>query len=117
MELSERQTEFTDLGIQIAVMTYEPPETHLDFTKQYAIGYPILSDPDVQHVKAFGILNKSFEPGHRAHGVPHPGIFLVDGDGIIKAKFAEEGFRIRPAIDLVIEAAREMAMSRGGTAQ
>jgi len=110
VELSERQTEFADLGIRVVVMTYESPETHLDFTKQYAIGYPILSDPDTRHVIAFGILNESFEPGHRAHGVPHPGIFLVDRDGIINAKFAEEGFRKRPAIDLVIEAARTMAM-------
>ncbi len=117
MELSEHQTEFTDLGIQVAVMTYESPQIHLDFTKQYQIGYPILSDPDIRYVKAFGILNESFEPGHRAHGVPHPGIFLVDRDGTVKAKFAEEGFRKRPAIDLVLEAARGMAMSHAGPAQ
>lgn len=108
MELSERQSELTKLGIQVAVITYEPPETHREFSNQYSIGYPLLSDPDTRYVRAFGILNKSYEAGHMAHGVPHPGIFVIDRDGIIRAKFAEEGYRKRPAIDLVIQAARKM---------
>ncbi len=111
MELSERQAAFTDLGIQVAVMTYESQEIHLNFTKQHDIGYPILSDLDARHVKAFGILNEAYAPGHRVYGIPHPGIFLVDREGNIKAEFSEQEYRQRPQLDRVIEAARKMVMS------
>ncbi len=95
MELSERQAAFTDLGIQVAVMTYESQEIHLNFTKQHDIGYPILSDSDARHVKAFGILNEAYAPGHRVYGIPHPGIFLVDKQGILRGRWLpgnEEAF-------------------------
>ena len=88
----------------------EPPETHLNFSNQYDISYLLLSDPDARHIKAFGILNESYKPGHRAHGVPHPGIFIIDQEGIVRAKFAEDGYRKRPSIDLVLEATRKMLL-------
>lgn len=109
MELSERQSEFDELGIRILVMTYEPAEKNLKFTSQYEVGYSILSDPDSLHIKAFGLLDESYGEDSMAHGVPRPGIFLVDNKGIIHAKFAEADYRDRPAIDLIIEAATAMA--------
>lgn len=115
MELSEHLTEFTDMNIQVVVMTYESPEIHLAFTRQHNIGYSILSDTDAHYVKAFGILNEAYEPGHRVYGIPHPGIFLVDKQGNVNAKFSEEGYRKRPGMDLLLEAARIMTLNPGGT--
>ena len=111
MQLSAHQQEFVELGIQIAVITYESPDINFKFSNRHKINYPILTDPDVQYVRALGILNESFEPGHRAYGVPHPGIFLVDINGIVRAKFSEEGYRKRPAVELVIQAAKKMIMN------
>ncbi len=108
MELSEHKAEFDALGIQVIVMTYEPPEKNLKFTRQHDIGYILLSDPESRHIKAFGILNETYGPDSMAHGIPHPGIFLVDSNGNINAKFAEEGYRDRPILGLVIETASEM---------
>jgi peroxiredoxin len=108
VELSEHKAEFDALGIQVVVMTYEAPEKNLKFTSQHDIGYIFLSDPESRHIKAFGILNETYGPDSMAHGIPHPGIFLVDGNGNINAKFAEEGYRDRPILSLVIEAASNM---------
>jgi len=112
VELSKRQLEFDKLGVRVIVMTYEPPEKNLKFTMQHDIGYILLSDPESRHIKAFGIMNEDYGPDSLAHGVPHPGIFLVDRTGNINAKFAEEGYRNRPVIDLVIEAASVMANNK-----
>jgi peroxiredoxin len=108
VELSEHKAEFDKLGIQVIAMTYEVPEKNLKFTRQYDIGYTLLSDPESQHIRAFGILNEAYGPDSMAHGVPHPGILLVDSNGHINAKFAEEGYRDRPMLDLVIDAASNM---------
>jgi peroxiredoxin len=59
-------------------------------------------------VNALGILNEDYEPSSRAYGVPHPGIFLLDPNGVIRAKFAEEGYRARPDFDSVLEAAANL---------
>ncbi len=108
MELSDRQSEFDDLGIQVAVMTYESSEIHLKFSDRYELEYPLLTDQDNRHVRTFGILNDSYQPDNRYYGIPYPGIFLVDKDGVVRGKFSEEGYRKRPALDLILKAAQEM---------
>ena len=49
-----------------------------------------------------------YEPGHRVYGIPYPGIFLVDPNGVIQAKFAEESYRDRPDFANVLEAAANL---------
>lgn len=90
-------------------MSYDSNETSREFTERHGIRFPILADEKARHVLAFGILNEKYEPGHRAYGIPHPGIFLVDSDGMVVAKFAEEDYRERPDLNVVLDAARKMA--------
>jgi peroxiredoxin len=111
VELSENQSEFDRLGIQVAVVTYESPEISSKFSDQYNVSYPILSDTDSKYIKAWGLLNEAYQPGSRVYGVPHPGIFLIDGNGIIHSKFSEEGYKNRPILKTVIDAAKEMVAS------
>lgn len=108
MQLSEVHGQFEALGIQVAAMSYDSNETSREFAERHDIRFPILADENARHVLAFGILNEQYEPGHRAYGIPHPGIFLVDGDGMIVAKFAEDNYRERPDLTVVLEAARKM---------
>ena len=91
------------MGVNVAAMSYDSVEKNAKFVKQYKIGYPLLSDSKGSTAMAFGILNESYPEGHRAYGVPHPGIFFVSRDGRVLAKFAEENFRDRPEIEDVLE--------------
>ncbi|MBD3648787.1 MAG: redoxin domain-containing protein [Pseudomonadales bacterium] len=108
MKLSEFESRFQELGINVVGMTYDPNDVSRKFSEQNDITYPILRDVNAHYVRAFGILNEAYEPGHRAYGIPHPGMFLIDGAGVIRAKFAEEDYRQRPEFEMVLEAAREM---------
>ena len=63
MELSENQYEFDQLGIQVAVVSYESPEISSKFSDQYDVKYPILSDTQSKYIKAWGLLNEAYEPG------------------------------------------------------
>lgn len=104
MQLTEISDQFAAMGVNIAAMTYDSVEMLKTVEEDFGVEFTLLRDADIAHVNALGILNEDYEPGTRAYGVPHPGIFLITPDGVIRAKFAEEGFRARPEFDNVIEA-------------
>ena len=87
----------------MAAVTYDPPETNAAFVAKSEIGYPLLSDVDAATVKAYGVLNEDYEPGHRAYGIPHPGIVYIAA-GTIIVKRAVPGYRQRPPFDELLEA-------------
>ena len=89
-------------------MTYDDYEDASKFHEQNELSIPILKDVEAKHVNSFGILNKKYEPDHWAYGIPLPGIFLVDKNGMIEAKFAEEDYKDRPDLENVLEAAKAM---------
>lgn len=74
----------------------------------YHISYPILRDQGAKAVKKLGILNREYRMDHRAYGIPHPGVFLIDTSRVIFAKFAEKDFKERPSIDVIMEAAGKL---------
>ena len=89
-------------------MTYDSNEDALAFHQQSNLTFPILQDVDSVHIKSLGILNESVATDHWAYGVPHPGIYLVDASGIIRAKFAEEGYKKRPLVDDILKAVNQL---------
>ena len=110
MQLTEIADQFEAMGIEIAAMTYDSVATLKDVELDRGVPFTLLNDADSTHIIGLGILNTTdYEPGQRAYGVPYPGIFLVSPDGIIRYKFAEEGYRNRPDFDNVLEAAAAMA--------
>ncbi len=108
MQLIEISDQFEAMGLNVAAMTYDSVEMLKTVEEDQGIEFTLLHDEGITHVNALGILNEDYEPDSRAYGVPHPGIFLISPDGIIRYKFAEEGYRIRPDFGNVLEAASQM---------
>mgnify|MGYP001362658660 FL=1 len=108
MQLIEISDQFEAMGINVATMTYDSVEMLKTVEEDQGIEFTLLHDEGITHVNALGILNEDYEPDSRAYGVPHPGIFLISPDGVIRYKFAEEGYRIRPDFDNVLQAASQM---------
>ncbi len=104
MELSAHQHQFESLGIHVVAMTYESADTNAAFTRKHDIGFVILTDENSEYFRTLGIFNEQVPPDHRFYGIPHPGIMLVDRDGVVVAKFAEADYRQRPAIEDVLTA-------------
>jgi peroxiredoxin len=104
-QLVEVMPEFAEMGVSVATMTYDSLDILKAAEEDYSVNFPMLRDEDVKHVSAFGILNQQYQPGQRAYGIPEPGIFLISADGIIRFKFAEQDYRMRPDFSLVLEAA------------
>lgn len=109
MELSGLAERFAELGFALLGVTYDPPEQQARFTAQHGIGFPIYSDVGSAVIRDLGLLNETMTKGTRFHGVPWPGIFLLDADGQVLAKFAEADYRERPANETLLKAARQAA--------
>jgi peroxiredoxin len=100
--------EFQAMGINVASMTYDPVATLAAAAEEHGVEFPLLFDENVKHVNAMGLRNTQYEPGQRAYGIPYPGIFLIDAQGVIRAKFAEEDYKLRPEFSLVMEEAKKL---------
>lgn len=96
MQLEEWREQFAGLGINVAGMTYDELGILAEFHAAENLGFPLLKDENARHVNALGIRNEDYDEGHRAYGIPHPGILLISPDGQIKAKYAVPGYRRRP---------------------
>ncbi len=109
MQLVEISDQFEAMGINVAAMTYDSVEMLKTVEEDQGIEFTLLRDEGIKHVNALGILNEDYEPDSRAYGVPHPGIFLLSPDGIVRFKFAEEGYRLRPDFADVLAAAEQLS--------
>lgn len=98
--------EFASLGLPMVTITYDPVETLKLVEEDLDVQFKMLHDEAIKHVNAFNIRNMDYMPGDFAYGVPQPGIMIVDTEGVIRFKIAEENFRVRPDWSDVLAAAR-----------
>jgi len=101
-ELESRLDDFSGRGLRLVVLSYDSVEILKAFQLKYTPRLTLLSDPQSRVIKAFGILNEREKPGSRGYGIPNPGIIIIDTGGVVRAKFAEKGYRSRPKIDTVL---------------
>jgi len=68
------------------------------------IGFPMLSDPGSKTIEAYHIRNEAAKG--KAVGVPNPGTFIVDREGVVRAKLFLEGYRERHTTEALVKAAK-----------
>ena len=73
---------------------------------KHKITFPLLSDEGSKTIDAYGILNKEAEG--RAKGIPYPMTFLVDRQGVIRAKLFHEGYAKRHSSQDLLQAAKDI---------
>ncbi len=93
--MERRRKDFERQGFQVAALSFDTVETLRHFAERVGIRYPLLSDPESKVIRAFGILNETVPADHPFHGIPNPGAYLIDEEGVVQEKFFEERFRDR----------------------
>jgi peroxiredoxin len=63
--------------------------------------YPLLSDPDHAVIARYGLLNQE-DPRDRP--IPHPTTFVIDRAGVVRWKFIEIDYTIRPTNEMILAA-------------
>ena len=103
MDLNGGLAEVEKRGYRIAAISYEKPSVNAGFIENRGINYTLLSDPASKIIDRYNLRDPQYQPGSRAYGVPRPIIFVLDRNGVIKAKLYEETYKTRPPVGLVIE--------------
>ncbi|NKB57620.1 MAG: redoxin domain-containing protein [Alphaproteobacteria bacterium] len=99
--------EFTDLGYNVATVSYDKVPPLTSFAKRRNIGFKLLADSDAAIIKAFDVVNESFPKDAPWYGVAVPIIFVTNAEGVITQRFSEVPYSNRPKIDLVLNAIRK----------
>jgi peroxiredoxin len=95
VELQKHMREFEAAGIRVYAITYDPQPALAAFAAEHGITYPLLSDEGSEVIRRFGILNTMIpadDPtrhpvtGQRFHGVPYPGTYITDENGVVTEK-------------------------------
>jgi peroxiredoxin len=61
--------------------------------------FTFLSDPGHRVVDRYGLLNPN-----DARGIPHPTTFVIDKAGVVRWKFIEVNYKIRPTNEMILAA-------------
>jgi len=112
VELDRSVGKFRAQGLGVAAISYDSPDVLRHFSARVGgFAFPLLSDPSSAVIRAFGIFNHNIPEGHEWYGIPFPGTFLVDENGIVRAKYFEQMHRQRYTADSIL--VREYGASGG----
>lgn len=105
-QLAELQTRTPDLkknGIGLAAITYDPVAVLAGFAKRRDITFPLLSDPGSSTIKRYGILNTTVpESNAQTYGIPFPGTFMLNSQGVVTARFFEPAYQERNTVASIL---------------
>lgn len=95
--------------VRILAISPDPPDKMKSLAERVAAktgapldGVILLSDADHRVIDAYGLLNEA--AAARQRYLPHPATYVIDAKGIVRWRFVEKDYKVRPANDAVIEA-------------
>jgi hypothetical protein len=98
-------------GLGVAAISYDSAAALKNFGDRQHITYPLLSDPESKIICAFDILNETVKPGTVSYGIPYPGVYIIDAQGKVVAKYFEDDYKDRVATADIL--ARQFGASVG----
>jgi len=106
VELQEAIPKFQAAGIQLYAVSYDEPAALAEFARHHGITYPLLSDLGSKVIDRFGIRNHFVtEEQVPYHGIPFPGTYLVDEEGLVSAKFFQRNIAQRESAEAIVDSA------------
>lgn len=98
-ELQARSAELRKEGFGLAAITYDPVSVLADFSKRRGVTFPLLSDPGSSTIKRYGIFNTTIpESNMQSYGIPFPGTFMVNSQGVVTSRFFEQAYQERSTV-------------------
>src|SRR5205085_9980878 len=87
---------FKQHGLNVAAITYDNEAVLKEFAELHHIQYSLMSDPQSEIIRRFGILDTDESPNNLPEfakkGIALPGYFLVDRSGLVKEKYFGETY-------------------------
>jgi peroxiredoxin len=102
-DLQQHLPEISAAGIQLVAISYDSTTTNAAAVAKLGVNFPLLSDSGSKVIDAYGIRNH--EAKGRGDGIPHPVLYLLDHEGVIRVKLMRDGYRDRPEAAEIIAGA------------
>ncbi len=100
-------------------MSYDSPEQLGAFVDEHDVTYDLLSDADSAVIREFGILNTLISPddpeqaaGRSFYGVPFPGVYVTDENGVVTEKFFHRHYATRESAGTIRDSALGEILAR-----
>ena len=85
--------EFEARGAKVAGVVVDPVETNAELGRTAALAFPILSDPELHMIDAYGLRHVA---AHDGKDIALSASVLIDGDGVVRWKSVTRNVRVRP---------------------
>ena len=106
VELQSALPKFRAAGIELYAISYDEPAALAEFARHHGITYPLLSDLGSKVIDRLGIRNHFVTEEQVPYdGIPFPGTYLVDEEGVVAAKFFRRNFAQRDSAEAIIDSA------------
>lgn len=102
MELQGRLDQLKREGLSVVAVSYDPVSVLADFARRRGITFLLLSDVGSAVIKRYGLLNTTIAEGHPTFGIPFPGTFIVDANGVVTSRHFEAAYQERNTIASVL---------------
>lgn len=104
MELQQGIDLLRDEDIKLYSVSYDDTDAIAAFAQAASIGFTMLSDVDSRVIRQYDVLNTLVQPEDVPfYGVPFPGFFLVNEDGVIVDKLFNRHFANREGAERIID--------------
>ena len=84
--MRDQADKFKARGLNVAAVSFDSQGVLEHFAGRVGIDYPLLSDPGSEVIRAFGILNDTVPADNRNYGIPFPGYYVVDENGVVRVE-------------------------------
>ena len=93
--LQEEIGRFQEVGASVMGVSVDSPWSHKAFAADRGIGFPLLSDFGREVTEEYGVKHEA--------GFPKRAYFVIDKEGIVRAKKVEDSPRDQPEVDDVLD--------------
>ena len=105
VQLQRNLKEIEAAGGQVVGLSYDPVEKIKRFADRSKITFPLLSDNGSKTIDAYDIRYK--EAPAELSGFSRHATFILDQNGVIRAKLFQLSYQERPAVDALINALKD----------
>jgi DsbC/DsbD-like thiol-disulfide interchange protein len=116
VELEENRAALEKRGMGLAAISHDSVELLAEFAGRRKLGYPLLSDEGSRLIEKLGILNTQLPLDNPRRGIPHPGTFVLDGQGRVVSKSFVTDIRERETLGSILMTRGREAAPAGGMA-
>ncbi len=93
--MQSRLEEIRQTGTEVLAVSVNPAATTRDKLDSARLEFPLLSDPDLEAIDAYGVRHPGGGMGMGGHDVARPATFLIDRQGRVVWRELTDNWRIR----------------------